>query len=356
MSDSDFHSFGPERSEAAEDFADQDAEAPQVRLVSVACADQHFWRCVCRRSAVRSGLLVFKIGQLLAKAEVDELDMTAPVEQNVFGLQVSVDNVAIVKLLNGDEYLGKIKDRIAHGQAHLLSDLLEKLASREILKEQVQILVVLERLNEVDKEAEAIVDTSVPADSLLHLLRLGGDRPQDILLVVHVLDVLRATDTFLADLLHREELVRRTVPHQRHVSEATPAQDSDVLELVQREHLVAEDLNRFRLLLRRLRLLALRFSCLPSNGRLLRAFRIVETRCRFHHLQHANRQRFLLLAMVLMQVRGRRLRRSELPPVLVELLGKGDSIKRRLVHRTHVLRRVVVVFQRRGRPTLFVRR
>ena len=66
---------------------------------------------------------------LLCEAKIYQLDMTLPVQENIFGLQVSVDDVPFVQLLYGYKDFGKIKDRILESQTHLLLNLLEQLAT-----------------------------------------------------------------------------------------------------------------------------------------------------------------------------------------------------------------------------------
>ena len=58
-----------------------------------------------------------------------------------------------MKLLDSNEDLGEVEESLIHSQAELLSDLLKQLSARKVLKQQVQVLLILKRLYKVDEEA-----------------------------------------------------------------------------------------------------------------------------------------------------------------------------------------------------------
>ena len=97
--------------------------------------------------------MISHIIDLFWKAKIDELDVTMFVQKNVFRLQISVNDIPFMQLLDGDQNLSKVKDRIFQSEAHLLPDLPKKLPAWQILEQKVQILLVLHRLNEIYKEA-----------------------------------------------------------------------------------------------------------------------------------------------------------------------------------------------------------
>ena len=84
----------------------------------------------------------------------------------------------------------------------MLADLLQQLAAWQVLKQQVQVLLVLQRLDEVDKEALFAVSLRA---------QLLGQVLQDLLFVLDVLDVFVALDLLLLDLLHGEDVSAEVV-------------------------------------------------------------------------------------------------------------------------------------------------
>ena len=57
-----------------------------------------------------------------------------------------------MELLNCNQDFGQVEPRVFQGQASLLFNLREELSSWQVLQQQVQILIVLHRLNEVNEE------------------------------------------------------------------------------------------------------------------------------------------------------------------------------------------------------------
>ena len=55
--------------------------------------------------------------------------MTPSVKQYVLRLKISVDYITTVQLLDCDQDLGEVEDRVFESEAQLLFDLLEQLAS-----------------------------------------------------------------------------------------------------------------------------------------------------------------------------------------------------------------------------------
>ena len=64
-----------------------------------AAADDHLRRRIVRRATVRVSPIPCWVSELLGKPEVDELDVAVFVEEDILGLQVSVDDAALMKLL-----------------------------------------------------------------------------------------------------------------------------------------------------------------------------------------------------------------------------------------------------------------
>ena len=120
--------------------------------------------------------------------------MSPPVQKDILWLQISVNYVILMELLNCNQDFGQVEPRVFQGQASLLFDLREKLSTRQVLQQQVQILIVLHRLNELYEE------TTLSRPGLLSHLS------QNILLILNVLDVLCASNSLLLNLLKSKKL------------------------------------------------------------------------------------------------------------------------------------------------------
>ena len=125
MSDSNLHGLRPERRKPTNHFAYQNTEAPYISLVAVIGSNDYFWGRVRRRSAICPRFVSFQICQLLGEAKVDKFNVSTSVQENVLRFQIPEDYVTLMQLLNRYEYLSQVEDAIAHGEAHLLLDLLE---------------------------------------------------------------------------------------------------------------------------------------------------------------------------------------------------------------------------------------
>ena len=96
LSDSNLYRFRSERREAAQNLADQDPEAPYVRLIVVASSYKNLWRRVGWRAAVGSHSVFPDVFQLLAEAKVDQLYVPGSIQENILGLQVSVNDIPLM--------------------------------------------------------------------------------------------------------------------------------------------------------------------------------------------------------------------------------------------------------------------
>lgn len=90
------------------------------------------------------------VSQGAGKAEVRDFNVQAVVEENVFGLQVTMNDVACVNVVDAFEYLTHDVARLLLGQSDDRSEIIEKLAVTAELKHQEDESFRLEYIMELN--------------------------------------------------------------------------------------------------------------------------------------------------------------------------------------------------------------
>mmetsp|Transcript_2659 Transcript_2659/g.8068 ORF Transcript_2659/g.8068 Transcript_2659/m.8068 type:complete len:421 (-) Transcript_2659:254-1516(-) len=178
------------------------ALALQIALRGALGNSRHFVQ------VLRGGLL-----DGLAQAKVGELHVAKLVQEQVVRLDVPVDVAPLVDALQGQHCLRDVelglplRQRVPpHQQRH-------HVAAGEVLRNQVQKLLVLERVVQ------------------LHDVR-GADLHQDIPLGLDVLDLPAPKHLALLELLHGLDLPRGLLPHDSDLPEGAPADNCKRLEVL----------------------------------------------------------------------------------------------------------------------------
>ncbi len=144
-----------ERWQASQHLVEQHPEGPPVNGLIVVLGEQQLWSEVFGCSAKCIGsILVFHLE--LAEAEVAESDVALVVEQNVLGLEISINNVKTVKAFQGTENLGDIEARSADIKATFVGEMVEELAPVHKREHEVQLLRRLER--KLQRHNKGVVD------------------------------------------------------------------------------------------------------------------------------------------------------------------------------------------------------
>lgn len=184
-------------------------DVPVNRLV-VALGCDYLWREVVWRAAQGP----CDVGHLLGEAEVGDLEVAVAVEQQVLGLQVTVDDVVRVQVVERERDFGRVElcDRI--GKALALAQQAKQLAALDKVHDHVQILRVLKGAPERDEER------------VLDLL-------QHAALVVGVLDLLHLDDLRLLQHFDGVEALVVLALHEVDAPEAAGAEGALDLEVGQ---------------------------------------------------------------------------------------------------------------------------
>uniref|UniRef100_A0A182INX3 Uncharacterized protein n=1 Tax=Anopheles atroparvus TaxID=41427 RepID=A0A182INX3_ANOAO len=171
---------GEERRVAGGHLVHQHAECPPVDRLVVALAEDDLGRQVLGRTAQRPGATLDALGE----PEIGHLQVALGVDQQVFRLEIAIDQVEIVEILERQHDLGGVEARVRLREAADLPQVREHLTAGDVLQHHVQVGVVLEVELQTDQERER-------------------DGLQDALLVQRVLDLLQL-DHLLSSLARRK--------------------------------------------------------------------------------------------------------------------------------------------------------
>lgn len=204
-----------ERREASHDLANEYSQAPDICFVRVAGVEHHFWSTVARSAAVRISSVLPDVLHDFREPEVDELYVTNAVNQDVVRFEVSVNDAHCVQRLNGHHDLSNVEARVFFTHEHLLPDLFEQLASRQVVQHHVQVQLILQRLLNVAAEVVLLElsDYFLLVFDVLDLL-LASDIlffqafECIVLVCLHVLDQIHFSETALAKLPDRGEVIK----------------------------------------------------------------------------------------------------------------------------------------------------
>mmetsp|Transcript_48182 Transcript_48182/g.75254 ORF Transcript_48182/g.75254 Transcript_48182/m.75254 type:complete len:297 (+) Transcript_48182:313-1203(+) len=145
---------------ASQHLVNQDPQRPPVHSLSVAFVQDDLWSQVLWGTTESPSVCSRLYG--LGEAEVADLQMPLVVEEQVLGLEVTVDDVAIVKIFESERHASRIEAGSVVGEAVSLTQMGEELASDRVLQDQVKVHLILEGRVDINNEREG--------QSLQHLL------------------------------------------------------------------------------------------------------------------------------------------------------------------------------------------
>ena len=126
---------------AHEHLVDEHARRPPVDGLAVALGLDDLGREVLGRAAERPRAVLDQLGE----AEVDDLQVALAVEQQVLGLEVAVDDVAVVEVLEREHHRRAVEGGGGLVELALLLQQREELAALADLEHHVQVGAVLVR-------------------------------------------------------------------------------------------------------------------------------------------------------------------------------------------------------------------
>lgn len=124
---------------------------PPVRCLSVAVRLDDFWRKVLGRPAQRPRTVVDNFGE----TEIRETDVAAGIQEQVLGLQVTIDDVEGVEVLERENDSSEVETSNVRGEAFGPTEVCEKLSPGNIRHQHVDVEAISEGRVEVDDERMA---------------------------------------------------------------------------------------------------------------------------------------------------------------------------------------------------------
>mmetsp|Transcript_2822 Transcript_2822/g.11364 ORF Transcript_2822/g.11364 Transcript_2822/m.11364 type:complete len:742 (-) Transcript_2822:876-3101(-) len=198
------------RRQAREHLEDKHAEAPPVDGGAVAALLNDLGGEVLGRAAEGGG--AGAAGAVLGEAKVADADEACAVNEQVLGLEVAVEDAAVVQVPEAGEDAGPVKGGVGGREGLHLVEEAEELAALHELEHHEEAVVVLEGCDEADEEG-------VPN---------GGE---DGLLVDDVLLLVEADDSALVEGLEGVEAARAAVADHLDTAKGADAQGGHDLEV-----------------------------------------------------------------------------------------------------------------------------
>jgi len=133
---------------ARQHLEDEDAERPPVDRLVVGFGGDDFGRDIIGRTAQG----VSDVGDFLCEAEIGQLDVAVLVQQDVFRLEVPVDDIQSVEVLDGEKHFGGVEFGHWRGKALGLAQEREELSALYVIHDHEQVVTVLESAPHSDDE------------------------------------------------------------------------------------------------------------------------------------------------------------------------------------------------------------
>jgi hypothetical protein len=113
------------------------------------------------------------VNHVFAQSEVDQSAVSVQIQDDVFRLEISVDDVDAVKVLDGEQDLRQVE--AGHALLHSVSLLeqVEEVSAGVILGDEEDLLLRLERADEFDLELNTILISKLSLQYLI-ITRMKG--------------------------------------------------------------------------------------------------------------------------------------------------------------------------------------
>ena len=108
--------FGLEGRGAAQHFADEDSDAPDIHLIVILDAHHDLGSCIARRPAIGLGSAFFYRLHHFSESKVNEPNMALLVYENILGFQVPIDYIFVVQVFHCLHNLRQIEFYHVFGQ------------------------------------------------------------------------------------------------------------------------------------------------------------------------------------------------------------------------------------------------
>ena len=192
-----------EREVTAYHGEEDDTAAPYVDVgPEVALASYHLRSCIARGSACGFEGLSGLVG--VGEAEINDLDVFLMIEKQILGLEISMNNTQLMKVLDASDYLMEEAASLRLLDSLALNDVVKELSSACVLHDQIELLRSLDDLVELDdvRMADELEDVDLSGNPLY---------------IAHILDFL------LLKNFNSNFLAREVVASELHFAESALA-------------------------------------------------------------------------------------------------------------------------------------
>ena len=113
------------------------------------------------------------VNHVFAQSEVDQSAVSVQIQDDVFRLEISVDDVDAVKVLDGEQDLRQVEAGHALLHSVRLLEKVEEVSAGVILGDEEDLLLRLERADEFDLELNTILISKLSLQYLI-ITRMKG--------------------------------------------------------------------------------------------------------------------------------------------------------------------------------------
>mmetsp|Transcript_42273 Transcript_42273/g.40497 ORF Transcript_42273/g.40497 Transcript_42273/m.40497 type:complete len:264 (-) Transcript_42273:562-1353(-) len=196
----------------------QNTQSPPVDWEAVAFFVEDFRSEVLRRPTERVCLSVFL--QDLGQAKVCEADVPIFIHEDVFWLQVSVNYMFLVKMTDGDCYLGRVELRPFFREASAVPQMHEQFSSSHESHHEEYFLLCLEHIVHSHQERMVCLE-------------------KDLLFELGTFYLIVVDDDILPETFHGIHLFAALLLHQEHLTKASSPNDFPNDEILEADLLVS---------------------------------------------------------------------------------------------------------------------
>jgi len=150
-------------------FVDENTKGPPVNGFAVTLVQQHLRSKILGGSAESVGTSLAVLG----KTEVGKLQVAFIINEDILGLEITVDDVLRVKVLKHERHLGAIEHGMFGVQFSFSSQIGKQLTASNVLHEEVQVAAVLgESLQAHQERMVNVSENGILRDAVINLTEL----------------------------------------------------------------------------------------------------------------------------------------------------------------------------------------
>lgn len=140
------------RRKTREHFKQHCSETPPIDSTTMSLTVENLWSEIFRRSAKAIRSATAATDAFLGQAKIGQADVALGIQQHVFWLEVSVDDVKAMNITNGQDNLSSIKTSSCFVETTFLAKMKKQLTPWTVIENKEKLLLGLERHVHADDE------------------------------------------------------------------------------------------------------------------------------------------------------------------------------------------------------------